>query len=421
MPEPTQITAPRVPFLDQRTGLISREWFRFLLSLSASTGGSDLTLLDLQKGPDTDSAVSSLEANVNALWQALAEIPDANAGLASLALSLASVGQAAQSQPVGATVDQIAVLQSQIDALAVYPSATSGLAIPIPINQGGTGQITAPLAINALLPSQTSNSGKFLTTDGSVASWGAGGSAGVPNGTNTGANATSGGVSSVANGTNATSYGASSNATGENATAVGATAVANAADATALGKGAVASAANATAIGAGATSATANLITIGTAAETVSLIGGRLKFPATQITSSDANTLDDYEEGTWTPTWKFGGGNSGMTISISSANYTKTGNRCQIDTRIDMTTKGSSTGQMSLGGLPFACLNSGYTYGGGPFWLSKMVGTATIGAGTGTSTVDSFAWGANNPALVTDANVSNGDLILFSGQYPTAT
>jgi hypothetical protein len=39
------------------------------------------------------------------------------------------------------------------------------------IANGGTGQTTANAAFNALAPSQTSNSGKFLTTDGTDASW----------------------------------------------------------------------------------------------------------------------------------------------------------------------------------------------------------------------------------------------------------
>jgi hypothetical protein len=39
------------------------------------------------------------------------------------------------------------------------------------IANGGTGQTTATAAINALLPSQTSNSGKYLTTNGTTASW----------------------------------------------------------------------------------------------------------------------------------------------------------------------------------------------------------------------------------------------------------
>lgn len=43
----------------------------------------------------------------------------------------------------------------------------------IAIAQGGTGQTTAANAINALLPTQTGHSGEFLTTNGTVASWGA--------------------------------------------------------------------------------------------------------------------------------------------------------------------------------------------------------------------------------------------------------
>lgn len=42
----------------------------------------------------------------------------------------------------------------------------------LPITNGGTGQITANAAFNALAPSQTGNSGKFLTTNGTNTSWG---------------------------------------------------------------------------------------------------------------------------------------------------------------------------------------------------------------------------------------------------------
>ncbi len=43
----------------------------------------------------------------------------------------------------------------------------------LPIGNGGTGQTTANAALNALLPSQTGNSGKYVTTDGSNTSWAA--------------------------------------------------------------------------------------------------------------------------------------------------------------------------------------------------------------------------------------------------------
>ena len=42
----------------------------------------------------------------------------------------------------------------------------------LPIANGGTGQTTANAAFNALAPSQTGNSGKFLTTNGTDTSWG---------------------------------------------------------------------------------------------------------------------------------------------------------------------------------------------------------------------------------------------------------
>jgi hypothetical protein len=55
----TQIPAPRVPFIDERTGLISREWFRFLNNQYQLTGGgtTSTTLADLELSP-------SLAANV---------------------------------------------------------------------------------------------------------------------------------------------------------------------------------------------------------------------------------------------------------------------------------------------------------------------------------------------------------------------
>ncbi len=43
--------------------------------------------------------------------------------------------------------------------------------LPLPISQGGTGQITANAALNALLPSQGGQGGNFLITNGTNALW----------------------------------------------------------------------------------------------------------------------------------------------------------------------------------------------------------------------------------------------------------
>lgn len=56
---------------------------------------------------------------------------------------------------------------------ALYSTSSSALtAGTLPIAAGGTGQTTANAAFNALAPSQTSNSGKYLTTNGTDTSWG---------------------------------------------------------------------------------------------------------------------------------------------------------------------------------------------------------------------------------------------------------
>ena len=54
MPNITSIPAPRVPFVDDRTGLISHEWYRFMLNLFTLTGSgtSDLTITDLAIAPN---------------------------------------------------------------------------------------------------------------------------------------------------------------------------------------------------------------------------------------------------------------------------------------------------------------------------------------------------------------------------------
>lgn len=69
MPNITNITPPRVPLTDPRNGLISREWYLFLLSLFNQTGGSAVSLEDVQKGPPTqDLDISALlaQASLNA-------------------------------------------------------------------------------------------------------------------------------------------------------------------------------------------------------------------------------------------------------------------------------------------------------------------------------------------------------------------
>jgi len=96
------------------------------------------------------------------------------------------------------------------------------------------------------------------------------------------------------------------------------------------------------------------LATIGVGNATPSTSGAGITFPATQSASSDANTLDDYEEGTWTPTLKFGGATTGITYSQQNGSYIKVGKNVFITLYILLTSKGSATGIASITGLPFS-------------------------------------------------------------------
>lgn len=96
MPNITNITPPRVPLTDPRTGLIAREWYLFFLNLYDLTGGSTTSLEDIQKGPP-------------------AETVDANAILSAAQLSS------------GILPSDLAPLETAIQALAVAPAYTPQL------------------------------------------------------------------------------------------------------------------------------------------------------------------------------------------------------------------------------------------------------------------------------------------------------
>ena len=71
-----------------------------------------------------------------------------------------------------------------------------------------------------------------------------------------------------------------------------------------------------------------------------------------------ANALDDYEEGTFTPSVAFGGASVGVTYFDRIGNYTKVGRQVTCTIYCALTSKGSSTGNATLTGLPFTSSNS---------------------------------------------------------------
>jgi hypothetical protein len=90
--------------------------------------------------------------------------------------------------------------------------------------------------------------------------------------------------------------------------------------------------------------------TIGVGNATPAASGAGITFPATQSASTDANTLDDYEEGTWTPAINTGG----WTGSVSTAaSYTKIGRQVTLYFYITLSGTGT-TALLTFTGVPFA-------------------------------------------------------------------
>ena len=82
---------------------------------------------------------------------------------------------------------------------------------------------------------------------------------------------------------------------------------------------------------------------------------GQIKFPATQNASADANTLDDYKEGTWTPAMT---ASTSGTITLSAPTntglYTKIGREVTAYALCSVSSVSSPVGELRITGLPFA-------------------------------------------------------------------
>jgi len=161
--------------------------------------------------------------------------------------------------------------------------------------------------------------------------------------------------------------------------------------------------------------------TMGVGGATPSASGSGISFPATQSASTDANTLDDYEEGTWTPSITFGGAAVGITYSgYTGGTYSKIGNRVFVTAILELSNKGSSTGAARIIGLPFTNASGiarylSATIGGGnftftgQFWGEIQENTSSIAA--------NYTSEAGTPSNLLDTNFTNTTVLQVSAHY----
>jgi hypothetical protein len=96
-----------------------------------------------------------------------------------------------------------------------------------------------------------------------------------------------------------------------------------------------------------------NCLGVGNA--TPSTSGAGITFPATQSASTDANTLDDYEEGTFTATLT--ASTPPTTPVTTTATYTKVGRIVTVTINFSNVNTTGASGALSITGLPFSALD----------------------------------------------------------------
>ena len=142
---------------------------------------------------------------------------------------------------------------------------------------------------------------------------------------------------------------------------------------------------NQTVIGYNATGLGNNSVTLGNSSVTDVFMASdgearihcsQIQFPSSQIASSHANRLDDYEEGTWSPVYTSASGSFGtMTMDVTSATYTKVGRKvtCNATFKTDNVVVDTASGVLFISGLPFTVESNGdsaVTIGHAVSWAS---------------------------------------------------
>ena len=143
------------------------------------------------------------------------------------------------------------------------------------------------------------------------------------------------------------------------------------------------------------------IATIGVGNATPSTSGAGITFPATQSASTDANTLDDYEEGTWTPTVAAVTG-AYTTVTSQQGFYTKVGRQVTLTGYFVVTNKGTGSGGAAITNLPFPM--SGNRFSGSGYDTSTSNAQVLYINGS-TTTIEIYKYDGTDPIVAGRGNI----------------
>jgi hypothetical protein len=161
--------------------------------------------------------------------------------------------------------------------------------------------------------------------------------------------------------------------------------------------------------------------TLGVGGATPAASGAGITFPATQSSSADANTLDDYEEGTWTPNDSSG---AGLVLTASGGRYVKVGRFVQFWFRAQYPST-SNTSNAVIGGLPYAAQSGGAgsldIAGSWNTNFSQNFNNSLSGfVVNGSTLMTIYSLASSQANALTNANVSTFNIYAFGSYYAAA-
>ena len=145
------------------------------------------------------------------------------------------------------------------------------------------------------------------------------------------------------------------------------------------------------------------------------------------VTSSGTGTMTselfaDYEEGTFTAGIAFGGAAVGVTYDTTpTCTYTKIGRQVTVTGRVGLSSKGSSTGDATITGLPFTSANTGNAGYGANSIAMNLVTFAnqyvlyTVPNSTSLGLYENTILGVQSS--ITNADFDNSSNLLFTSTY----
>lgn len=141
----------------------------------------------------------------------------------------------------------------------------------------------------------------------------------------------------------------------------------------------------------------------------ISSFGGQIVFPGTQNPSTNVNTLDDYEEGTWTPVDSVGF----VSMAGSTGDYVKIGKHVTITAVFNIAANGAIGVPVVIAGLPFTAKTAQPGGGGAAIYTNYNATALLVYVRESSTHIELF----DNTGAIIDWLAMSGKLVIITATY----